>query len=103
MLFRKAVHSDGQILREWLDNEEDCLFVIGKSEYTSEDFFHWLEAEDQHCYLLINQSGTTLGYGEIWVDEKEKDLELAHLIINPKMRSLGLGRILVNQLEDKAR
>lgn len=102
MFLKKATEQDEAILKEWLQNKEDCLLVTNQTEYSSQDFFNWLKAEDQQCYCLVDVENQIIGYGEIWVDECEKDLELAHLIINPSLRNRGYGKILLSLLEEKA-
>jgi ribosomal protein S18 acetylase RimI-like enzyme len=79
------------------------MLVTNKNKYSSEDFFNWLEAEDQHCYFLIDDYQEVVGYGEIWVGDKQKDLEFAHLIINPMMRNRGIGKVLIILLQEKAK
>jgi ribosomal protein S18 acetylase RimI-like enzyme len=103
MYLRKATKEDEVILKSWLKNKRDCLLVTNKGEYSSEDYFKWLEADDQHGYFLVDDAGAILGYGEIWVDEEQKDIELAHLIINPIMRNKGRGKTLIGLLEEKAK
>src|SRR5262249_15746316 len=37
------------------------------------------------------RDGTDLvGYGELWVDDKESEVELAHLIVSPQRRGQGI-------------
>ncbi|MCD7034773.1 GNAT family N-acetyltransferase [Metabacillus sp. GX 13764] len=102
MQLRKAAREDEMFLRLWLDNERDCEFAVNKKVYTSDDFFSWLDAEDQHGYFLLNEQQEPLAYGEIWVDEAEKDLEFAHLVVAPNKRSQGVGKILISRLEKEA-
>lgn len=103
MHLRTATANDEVVLREWLQNREECMLVTNKSEFNSNDYLSWLEAEDQRCYFLINEDQQYVGYGEIWVDESQKDLEFAHLIINPSMRNKGFGKMLIRLLEEKAK
>lgn len=44
-----------------------------------------------------------VGYGELWVDDDEAEVELARLIIDPRERGQGLGRHLVAELASRAR
>jgi ribosomal protein S18 acetylase RimI-like enzyme len=43
------------------------------------------------------------GYGELWVDDDEAEVELARLIVDPRERGRGLGRHLVTELAGRAR
>ena len=44
-----------------------------------------------------------VGYGELWVDDDESEVELARLIVDPRERGQGLGRHLVTGLAGRAR
>jgi GNAT superfamily N-acetyltransferase len=44
-----------------------------------------------------------VGYGELWVDDDEAEVELARLIVDPRERGRGLGRYLVTELAGRAR
>ena len=44
-----------------------------------------------------------IGYGELWVDHDEAEVELARLIVDPRERGQGLGRYLVTELAGRAR
>jgi [ribosomal protein S18]-alanine N-acetyltransferase len=44
-----------------------------------------------------------VGYGELWVDDDEAEVELARLIVDPRERGQGLGRHLVTELAGRAR
>jgi [ribosomal protein S18]-alanine N-acetyltransferase len=43
-----------------------------------------------------------VGYGELWVDDDEAEVELARLIVDPAERGHGLGRRMVTGLADLA-
>jgi [ribosomal protein S18]-alanine N-acetyltransferase len=44
-----------------------------------------------------------VGYGELWTDDAEAEVELARLIVDPSERGQGLGQRLVTELADLAR
>jgi alkylation response protein AidB-like acyl-CoA dehydrogenase len=43
----------------------------------------------------LYRDGPLAGYGELWVDDAEAEVELARLIVDPRERGQGLGRYLV--------
>jgi ribosomal protein S18 acetylase RimI-like enzyme len=51
----------------------------------------------------LYREGRLVGYGELWVDDDEAEVELARLIVDPGERGQGLGRCLVTGLADLAR
>ena len=101
MHLRKAGIDDHRYLHEWLHHHEDCMNTTNKSTLEFEDFAGWLKADDQWCYILESE-GKAIGYGEIWVDDEERDIEFAHLVISPTHRLQGFGRKLVTLLEGEA-
>ncbi|HEX5640798.1 MAG TPA: GNAT family N-acetyltransferase [Thermoleophilia bacterium] len=52
--------------------------------------------------FVLVRSGMLLGYGEVWIDEEEREVELARIIVRPERRGRGLGRLLVRLLLEQA-
>ena len=52
--------------------------------------------------FVLVRSGVLLGYGEVWIDEEEREVELARIIVRPERRGRGLGRLLVRLLLEQA-
>jgi [ribosomal protein S18]-alanine N-acetyltransferase len=49
------------------------------------------------AYTLV-EGDELIGYGELWLDDEEMEVELARLIVAPAHRRLGAGRQLVAAL-----
>ncbi|MBV1849308.1 GNAT family N-acetyltransferase [Catellatospora tritici] len=62
----------------------------------------WATEPDVRAYLLVD-GDVPVGYGELWVDDEEDEVELARLLIDPARRNQGLGRELVRSLTGLAR
>jgi ribosomal protein S18 acetylase RimI-like enzyme len=62
----------------------------------------WHDDPDVHPYILYNRA-TLLGYGELWVDAAEQEVELARLVVAPEHRGQGVGVALVRLLLEEAR
>ncbi len=62
----------------------------------------WHADPDVHPYLLVNGS-MLLGYGELWIDVEEQEVELARIIIAPAHRRQGLGVAFVRLLLEEVR
>lgn len=62
----------------------------------------WHADPDVQPYVLSSQN-TLLGYGELWVDAAEQEVELARLIVAPERRGQGIGVALVRLLLEAAR
>ena len=58
----------------------------------------WAGADVRPWVLVEGPEAQPVGYGELWLDEEEDEVELARLIVDPARRRSGLGRALVAQL-----
>jgi [ribosomal protein S18]-alanine N-acetyltransferase len=58
----------------------------------------WSEVPDVHAFLLHDDGAAPVGYGELWIDDEEGEVELARLIVAPDRRGHGIGRDLVSRL-----
>ena len=94
---REANSTDAILMERWLRNPDDCKMAIGHAPLNEHDFGEWLKAEDQICLILENPAGP-VGYGEIWIDNDARDLELAHLVVSPDHRNQGYGKLLTQLL-----
>jgi ribosomal protein S18 acetylase RimI-like enzyme len=61
----------------------------------------WQREAGVHACMLL-ASGAIAGYGELWVDDDEGEVELARIIVDPAARGHGLGRALVRGLLSEA-
>lgn len=61
----------------------------------------WHYDPDVHPYVL-HSGGAPLGYGELWVDAEEQEVELARLLVAPWQRGRGIGVALVRLLLEEA-
>ncbi|NJO82316.1 MAG: GNAT family N-acetyltransferase [Blastochloris sp.] len=57
----------------------------------------WHTDPDARPYVL-HRGEALLGYGELWVDAEEQEVELARVIVAPTQRGKGFGVALVGQL-----
>jgi ribosomal protein S18 acetylase RimI-like enzyme len=60
-------------------------------------FGRWHADSDVRPYIVLDGE-EPVGYGEIWVDEPEREVELARIIVSPERRGRGVGRRLVRLL-----
>ena len=59
------------------------------------------QRDDVAAHVLVSD-GELVGYGELWFDDEEDEIELAHIIVAPSFRGRGLGRELVHRLAELA-
>lgn len=57
----------------------------------------WQYTDDVRAHLLVD-AGQPIGYGELWIDDEEQEIELARIIVAPGARGKGHGRTLVGEL-----
>jgi len=62
----------------------------------------WATEEGVRAFGL-HAGDRLVGYGELWLDDDEAEVELARLIVDPDRRGRGVGRILVAELVTRAR
>jgi GNAT superfamily N-acetyltransferase len=66
----------------------------------------WGMRADISAHALVTDGGIggdLVAYGELWVDDDEREVELARLIVDPDRRGQGIGRALVAALVERAR
>ena len=63
----------------------------------------WSEPADVASYVLVDDDGALVAYGELWIDDDEHEVELARLIVAPWLRGRGIGRRFVTMLTEEAR
>ena len=64
-------------------------------------FRRWHADPDVKPYVMWDGK-MPVGYGEVWTDEAEQEVELARIIVRPAGRGRGAGQRLVRLLLDKA-
>ena len=72
---------------------------VAEHPFPAERVRGWWDDGDVRPWLLVAEADARpVGYGELWLDEEEDEVELARLIVDPTRRRSGLGRALVAQL-----
>jgi ribosomal protein S18 acetylase RimI-like enzyme len=102
-------HQSFQTLRPFLPDDAPSVIAwyerprsLWVGPFVPGDIERWHADPDVHPYMLCT-GRTPVGYGELWVDPVEEEVELARLIVAPEHRGQGLGVILVRLLLEQAR
>ena len=84
----------------WAVDAKEVALLSGRMEYPFPEVLltnWWTVEKDIHSYLLFD-GDQPVGYGEIWLDDEEDEVELARIIVDPKLRGRGVGGELVRAL-----
>jgi ribosomal protein S18 acetylase RimI-like enzyme len=68
----------------------------------TEEVVGWWNTDDVEPWVMLDADDQLIGYGEIWTDDEEDEVELARLIVPAELRGRGLGKALVRLLLPKA-
>jgi len=90
----------GAQVANWALDEKEVALLSGRVVYPFPEELRtsWREADaDIHPYLLFDDD-RAVGYGEVWLDDEEDEVELARIIVDPQLRGRGIGLELVRAL-----
>ncbi|MEU4191377.1 GNAT family N-acetyltransferase [Kribbella sp. NPDC026611] len=90
----------GAQVASWAVDAKEVALLSGRVEYPFPEELRtsWRNVDsDIHSYLLFDGE-QPVGYGEIWLDDEEDEVELARIILDPEVRGRGFGRELVQAL-----
>ncbi|WP_448321204.1 GNAT family N-acetyltransferase [Streptomyces sp. CO7] len=84
----------------WPASAEEVVMWCGRREFPvpARTVADWQEDQDVRAYVLVDGGGQAVGYGELWLDAEEDEVELARIIVAPGHRGKGLGRTLARGL-----
>ena len=88
------------LVARWPRSLDEVVKWCGEREFPLpvERVVEWQQDADVQAYLLITDDDLPIGYGELWLDAEEGEVELARIIIAPAARGRGIGRMLVQGL-----
>lgn len=101
MAIREFKESDAAVVASWPTSAEESRRWCSADEVSAETLTGWAAGADVVAYGFV-EDGELVGYGELWLDDEEAEVELARLIVAPAYRGRGLGRRLTAALTAKA-
>jgi ribosomal protein S18 acetylase RimI-like enzyme len=90
------------VVASWAGTPDESMMWCSLPEVTAEVVEGWARQDHTEAFVL-REHDHVVAYGEIWVDPAEREVELAHLIVDPARRREGLGVRLVAELVHQAR
>ena len=87
------------VVSGWATTDEEVLMWCSHpaAPVPAEQIRAWAHEEGVQPFGLYRDD-RLVGYGELWVDDDEAEVELARIIVDPAERGHGLGRHLVTSL-----
>jgi ribosomal protein S18 acetylase RimI-like enzyme len=92
--------SQTALVSSWASTAQEVALLSGRDEFPfpAELVDSWRKvADDIRAYLYFDGQ-TPVGYGELWLDDEEDEVELARIIIAPELRGKGIGTEFVRAL-----
>lgn len=102
MRLRPSGPADVAVVAGWPASAVERRLWCGQDEVTAATVTGWSAADDVLGYGLTDD-GELIGYGELWLDDDEAEVELARIIVAPGRRGRGAGRFLATALARLAR
>jgi ribosomal protein S18 acetylase RimI-like enzyme len=93
-------HADASRLRRATASDIDT--IARWHPIASEEVRTWWVDPEAEPWVMISADDELVAYGELWLDPDEDEVELARLIVAPKLRGRGLGRELTELLVARA-
>jgi ribosomal protein S18 acetylase RimI-like enzyme len=83
----------------WPTSAGEVVMWCGRKEFPvpTQTIIGWQRDDDVRAHVLVEDE-TVVGYGELWFDAEEDEVELARIIVAPACRGKGLGGVLVREL-----
>jgi ribosomal protein S18 acetylase RimI-like enzyme len=101
---REFRESDAREVTRWPSSTEEVRRWAGSDPgwpVGVSVFARWHAEPDAQLYVLCDGE-KPVGYGEVWTDEPEQEVELARIIVRPDCRRRGVGQRLVRLLLERA-
>ncbi|WP_433161787.1 GNAT family N-acetyltransferase [Kribbella sp. CA-247076] len=90
----------GRLVAGWAGTAQEVGLLCGRNEYPfpAELIGSWRTVDPDIQSYLYFDGETPVGYGEVWLDDEEDEVELARIIVDPARRGRGIGAELVRAL-----
>jgi [ribosomal protein S18]-alanine N-acetyltransferase len=88
---------DAAVVAGWVETPEARVMWCGESTVDAGTVAGWAAGEDVRAYVLT-EGDAPVGYGELWLDDEEGEVELARIVVAPGRRGRGVGRSLATAL-----
>ncbi|TDU91267.1 acetyltransferase (GNAT) family protein [Kribbella voronezhensis] len=92
--------SHAAVVASWASTAQEVALLSGREEYPfpADLVGSWRKVADDIASYLYFDGGAPVGYGELWLDDEEDEVELARIIVAPDLRGQGIGAEFVRAL-----
>ncbi len=90
----------GELVAGWAGDAQEVALLCGREEYPFPEQLRgsWRKVDSDIQPYLLFDGDRAVGYGEVWLDDEEDEVELARIIVDPAVRGKGIGLELVRAL-----
>ena len=89
------------VIAGWAGTPDESMLWCSLPEVSPDTVDGWSRRPEVEAFVLC-EDRHVVAYGEIWVDLDEREVELAHLIVDPERRGEGMGGQLIAELVGQA-
>jgi [ribosomal protein S18]-alanine N-acetyltransferase len=88
------------VVAGWASTAEEVGLLSGREAYPfpADLVGSWRKVADDIKSYLCFDGEMPVGYGELWLDDEEDEVELARIIVAPELRGKGIGTEFVRAL-----
>ena len=81
------------VVAGWAASAQEVSLLSGRDEFPfpADLLTSWRKVADDIKAYLFFDGETPVGYGELWLDDEEDEVELARIIVAPDLRGKGIG------------
>ncbi len=100
--FERFQERDAAIIAGWAGDTHASMMWCSLPSVSADIVSSWSSSATVLAWVM-RDNDRTLGYGEIWIDHEENEVELARLIVDPESRGRGYGTQLASGLAEIGR
>jgi ribosomal protein S18 acetylase RimI-like enzyme len=88
------------LVASWASTAQEVALLSGRDEFPfpADLVDSWRKVADDIAAYSYFDGANPVGYGELWLDDEEDEVELARIIVAPALRGKGIGTDFVRAL-----
>jgi RimJ/RimL family protein N-acetyltransferase len=100
MVLQPFEREHAALVASWARSAQEVSLMSGQDEFPfpPDLVTNWYTYDDDTLSYLFFDDEKPVGYGELWLDDDEDEIELARIIVAPHLRGIGIGTAFVRAL-----